>query len=67
MLPGYSWTWISLDCTESRGVGLVNAFDEHHAKEHGFDLGQSCCVVKYATIVVMLEETVGECGGAWGR
>ena len=45
-------------------MGLVNAFDEHHAKEHGFKLGQSCCMVQegeYA--IVMLGETVRKCGG----
>ena len=45
-------------------MGLVKAFDEHHAKEHGFKLGQGCCVVqKGEYAIVMLGETVGECGG----
>ena len=55
---------MDLDCTEGRGVGLVKAFDEHHAKEHGFKLGQSWCVVqKGEYAIVMLGETDGKCGG----
>ncbi len=44
-------------------MGLVKAFDEHHAKEHGFELSEGCCMVqerKYA--IVMLRESIGECG-----